>query len=41
MEKAQELLNDVTADCECYQQGDCCFDRYGNPTHAINEECNN
>ncbi len=40
LEKQKELLNDVTGDCGCYELGDYCFDREGEPTHVSNEECN-
>ena len=36
-----EKLYDVTADCGCYELGDVCYDRVGDPTHASSEECNN
>lgn len=38
-EKAREYQLDVTAACGCYELGDYCYDRKGNPTHASNEEC--
>lgn len=40
-DKQQELLNDMKGECGCYQLGDLCYDREGNPTHEVGEECNN
>ena len=39
-DKIQELLNDAKGACGCYEQGDYCYNRQGNPTHSIKEECN-
>lgn len=38
-EKQEELLNDVKGECGCYVLGDYCYDKEGNPTHAVGEEC--
>ena len=39
-DKELELLNDVKEGCGCYFVGDWCYDREGNRTHHINQECN-
>jgi hypothetical protein len=33
-------LQDLKEECGCYELGDFCYDRQGNPTHARGEECN-
>jgi hypothetical protein len=35
-----EKLLDVKNNCGCYELGDTCYDKEGNPTHGTNEECN-
>ena len=40
MEKEIELLQDLENKCGCYELGDYCYDREGNPTHSNLEECN-
>ena len=39
--KEIELINDMKAECGCYEFGESCFDRDGNYTHQVKEECNN
>lgn len=38
--KAEELLSDLREPCGCYVLGDWCYDRDGNITHGVDEECN-
>ena len=38
-DKQIELLNDLKASCGCYELGDACFDRTGEYTHELSEEC--
>ena len=33
-------IQDVKAECGCYELGDQLYDRAGNPTHLPTEECN-
>jgi hypothetical protein len=35
-----EYLLDLKAPCGCYEMGDWCYDKDGNPTHLADEECN-
>jgi len=39
-DKAQEYISDALNDCGCYEVGDFCYDREGNPTHPSGEKCN-
>lgn len=32
-------LQDITNECGCYELGEMCYDKQGNPTHLTNEEC--
>ncbi len=40
-DKDIELLNDQKAECGCYEVGEQCYDKQGEPTHLTSEDCNN
>ena len=40
-DKQMEYVADCGAECGCYELGDFCYDREGNPTHETGGECNN
>jgi len=38
--KDETKLIDIKNECGCYELGEWCYDREGNPTHLSEEECN-
>ena len=37
----KDYVGDFKEECGCYAFGDMCYDRQGEFTHTIEEECNN